>query len=65
MRSNSIGDEEANLLAQILRVSIDNFIAVEGANLLAEALGVNIFLSSLDLDSNSIGDEGANSLDQN
>ena len=72
VRSNSIGDEEANLLPQILRVNTslsyldlsDNSIGVEGVNSLAQALGVNTFLSSLDLDSNSIGDEGANSFPQ-
>ena len=72
VRSNFIGDEETNLLAQTLRVNTflsslnlcSASISVEGANSLAQALGVNTSLSSLDLDCNSIGDERANSFAQ-
>ena len=67
VRSKFIGDEEANLLAQTLRVNTSLFyldLSVEGANSLAQTFGVNTSLSSLDLDSNSIGDKGANSFAQ-
>ena len=57
LRSFTIGDQEANSLAQALRVntslsSLDlskNCIGAEGANFLAKALRVNTSLSSLNL----------------
>ena len=66
-----IGAEEANSLAQVLRVNTslssldldDNSIGDKGANSLAHALGVNTCLS-LNLSSNSIGADGACSLAQ-
>ncbi|XP_067056034.1 protein NLRC3-like [Acropora muricata] len=71
LRSNFIGDEGANSLAQALRVNTslsslymyDNRFRVYGGHSLALARRVNTSPSSNWCD-NSIGDEGANSLDQ-
>ncbi|XP_067040083.1 protein NLRC3-like [Acropora muricata] len=68
--NGSMGDEEANLLAQALRENTSlsslnlhgNHIGFQGVNSLAQALSVNKSLSFLDLSDNYVGNEATNSL---
>ena len=66
LRHNNISDEEAEGIAQTLKINntltsislYDNEISVEGAKAIAETLKINNGLTSIDLAYNQISDEG-------
>ncbi|KAF9391584.1 ATP-binding cassette, sub-B (MDR TAP), member 4 [Podila verticillata] len=70
LKSNSIGDDGAQALAEALKTNNtltalylgDNSIGDDGAQVLAEALKTNLTLTTLYLEDNSIGDNGAQAL---